>query len=86
MNTPVQLYLYRNNGKNALTVNRFKYLILFFCVFQLIAEPYSLINMVEGGEKNVIPVTKQDNLDSLYEYNQFWHRGAIIQDTMKLKV
>lgn len=55
-------------------------------VFQLIAEPYSLINMVEGGEKNVIPVTKQDNLDSLYEYNQFWHRGAIIQDTMKLKV
>lgn len=42
--------------------------------------------MVEGGEKNVIPVTKQDNLDSLYEYNQFWHRGVIIQDTMKLKV
>lgn len=28
--------------------------------------------MVEGGEKNVIPVSKQDNLDSLYEYNQFW--------------
>lgn len=52
----------------------------------MIAEPYSLINMVEGGEKNVIPVTKQDNLDSLYEYNQFWHRRAIIQDTMKLKV
>lgn len=52
----------------------------------MIAEPYSLINMVEGGEKNVIPVTKQDNLDSLYEYNQFWHCGAIIQDTMKLKV
>lgn len=52
----------------------------------MIAEPYSLINMVEGGEKNVIPVTKQDNLDSLYEYNQFWHRGVIIHDTMKLKV
>ncbi|XP_061180915.1 rapamycin-insensitive companion of mTOR-like [Saccostrea echinata] len=42
-----------------------------FKINKLIAEPYSLTSMVEGSEKNVIPVTKFDNLDSLSEYNQF---------------
>jgi hypothetical protein len=44
---------------------------LIFICFQLILEPYSLTSMVEGAEKSDSAISKQDNLDSLYEYNQF---------------